>query len=87
MIQMRVLIFFAALLSVGMCINESAFELLSNKYSMEVLKEGNYTTIYPVEGDKVTLHYEAMYEDLNVYDSSYRRGDKFKFNVGRGLVI
>jgi peptidylprolyl isomerase len=41
----------------------------------------------PVEGDVVRVHYEGQLADGTVFDSSFQRGDPFRFALGRGQVI
>ena len=51
----------------------------------EILVEG--TGECPAEGDTVEVHYRGTLEDGSQFDSSYDRGDTFKFELGKGNVI
>lgn len=42
---------------------------------------------YPEKGEEVTVHYTGKLTDGTVFDSSVKRGDKFKFKIGAGQVI
>lgn len=53
------------------------------KYS--ILKKGN--GIKPEPGDKVFVHYVGKLMNDTIFDSSYKRGEPFSFNLGEGRVI
>ena len=38
-------------------------------------------------GNKASVHYEGKLDDGTVFDSSYKRGQPFEFNLGAGEVI
>lgn len=50
-----------------------------------ILQEGK--GIMPQPGDKVTVHYVGKLLNDTVFDSSYKRGEPFSFNLGEGRVI
>jgi len=50
-----------------------------------VIEEGEGET--PRLGHTVTAHYEGTLTDGTTFDSSYKRGEPFKFPVGYGRVI
>ncbi|MGQ9847578.1 MAG: FKBP-type peptidyl-prolyl cis-trans isomerase [Bacteroidales bacterium] len=50
-----------------------------------ILHEGK--GIMPKPGDKVTVHYVGKLLNDTVFDSSYKRGTPFSFNLGEGRVI
>lgn len=50
-----------------------------------ILQEGK--GIMPKPGDKVTVHYVGKLLNDTVFDSSYKRGTPFSFNLGEGRVI
>ena len=41
----------------------------------------------PPPGSRVSVHYTGMLEDGTVFDSSYKRGQPFEFDLGEGRVI
>lgn len=43
--------------------------------------------VHPQEGQKAILHYEGYLQDHSIFDSSYKRGKPFRFNVGKSEVI
>ncbi|MEK7212621.1 MAG: FKBP-type peptidyl-prolyl cis-trans isomerase [Patescibacteria group bacterium] len=57
---------------------------------MEQLKTEDVVVGNGVEakaGNKVSVHYEGKLDDGTVFDSSYKRGQPFEFNLGAGEVI
>ncbi len=50
-----------------------------------ILKKGN--GIKPETGDKVFVHYVGKLMNDTIFDSSYKRGKPFSFNLGEGRVI
>ncbi|MCX7862052.1 MAG: FKBP-type peptidyl-prolyl cis-trans isomerase [Bacteroidales bacterium] len=50
-----------------------------------ILKKGNGNK--PEPGDKVFVHYVGKLMNDTVFDSSYKRGEPFAFNLGEGRVI
>ena len=50
-----------------------------------ILKKGN--GIRPEQGDKVFVHYVGKLMNDTIFDSSYKRGEPFSFNLGEGRVI
>jgi len=50
-----------------------------------ILQEGK--GIQPQAGDKVVVHYVGKLMNDTVFDSSYKRGEPFSFNLGEGRVI
>ncbi len=50
-----------------------------------ILKKGNGKK--PEAGDKVYVHYVGKLMNDTVFDSSYKRGEPFAFNLGEGRVI
>jgi len=53
----------------------------------KVLVDGQKEGPKPTKGQEVLVHYEGRIENGKVFDSSYKRGDPFKINVGEGQVI
>ncbi|MDP4268300.1 MAG: FKBP-type peptidyl-prolyl cis-trans isomerase [Bacteroidota bacterium] len=53
------------------------------KYKITEKKNG----IKPTNGDYVLVHYTGKLENDTVFDSSYKRGEPFKFRLGKGMVI
>jgi len=51
----------------------------------EILKKGN--GIKPETADKVYVHYVGKLMNDTIFDSSYKRGAPFSFNLGEGRVI
>mmetsp|Transcript_4459 Transcript_4459/g.13527 ORF Transcript_4459/g.13527 Transcript_4459/m.13527 type:complete len:531 (+) Transcript_4459:128-1720(+) len=41
----------------------------------------------PEKGDEIQMHYTGQLEDGSVFDSSLKRGQPFKFKLGKGSVI
>lgn len=39
------------------------------------------------KGDEILMHYEGTLEDGSEFDSSYKRGQPFRFTLGEGMVI
>ena len=39
------------------------------------------------KGDVLSVHYEGKLQDGTIFDSSYKRGTPFKFQLGAGKVI
>ncbi|KAG1653400.1 Peptidyl-prolyl cis-trans isomerase FKBP4 [Nymphon striatum] len=52
----------------------------------EIVKEGTIDES-PSNGNNVTVHYVGTLLDGTEFDSSRSRGDKFKFDLGKGSVI
>ncbi len=50
-----------------------------------LLKKGSGQT--PAPGTKVMVHYQGMFKDNKVFDSSYKRGKPVEFTAGIGQVI
>lgn len=50
-----------------------------------VVEEGRGES--PPPGSRVSVHYTGMLEDGTVFDSSYKRGQPFEFDLGEGRVI
>ena len=59
---------------------------LKEKYSIEVLEEGEVGT-EPAIGDEVSMHYDGTLTDGSKFDSSYDRGQPLSVRIGRGQVI
>jgi FK506-binding protein 1 len=59
---------------------------LQEKYSIEILTEGNAGT-EPSTGDSVSMHYDGTLVDGTKFDSSYDRGQPLDIRIGRGQVI
>jgi len=51
----------------------------------KIITEGTGPEAKP--GKKVTVHYTGTFEDGNEFDSSVRRKQPFKFDLGAGQVI
>ena len=49
------------------------------------LQEGE--GVEAARGDLLAMHYEGTLEDGTVFDSSYKRGMPFEFQLGVGMVI
>jgi FKBP-type peptidyl-prolyl cis-trans isomerase len=52
---------------------------------VEILKEGNGPK--PTPGKQVTVHYDGKLTNGTTFDSSRQRGQPFKFQIGKGMVI
>ena len=52
-----------------------------------VKKQGTPNSNPPKTGASVEVHYTGRYADGTVFDSSRRRNQTFKFNIGAGDVI
>ena len=64
----------------------AAVDLTENKDGgvlKEILVEGTADE-FPVEGDKVFVHYVGKLLDGTEFDSSRSRGEKFSFKLGQG---
>jgi FKBP-type peptidyl-prolyl cis-trans isomerase len=61
-------------------------ESLREKYSIEVLEEGQPGT-EPTKGDSVEMHYRGELTNGKVFDSSYDRGSPLPLRIGSGQVI
>ena len=86
---MRSLVLFAlfAALSLSLSLSHTLFSsALVQKYSIEVLAEGNPGT-EPKKNDSVKMHYEGKLKDGTVFDSSYVRDRPLPFKIGSGQVI
>ncbi len=57
----------------------------SSGLQYSILQKGN--GIKPETGDKVYVHYVGKLMNDTVFDSSYKRGEPFAFNLGEGRVI
>ena len=57
-----------------------------SQVKIEVLKEGDGTH-FPKRGQTVAVHYTGMLTDGTVFDSSIKRGQPFRFQLGMGKVI
>lgn len=53
---------------------------------IETVKNGDCSR-KATKGDKLVMHYEGTLLDGKEFDSSYKRGDPFKFQLGTGMVI
>lgn len=53
----------------------------------QVLQAGTGDNERPLTGDSVVVHYHGTLLDGSKFDSSYDRGEKFKFEIGKGQVI
>lgn len=58
---------------------------LSSGVSYSLKKKGKGDT--PRNGDIITFHYEGFLLDDKVFDSSYKRGQPFSFQFGKGKAI
>lgn len=61
-------------------------ESLREKYSIEVLEEGQEGT-EPSKGQSVEMHYRGELKNGKVFDSSYDRGSPLPLRIGSGQVI
>lgn len=52
----------------------------------ETVKSGDCSRMAK-NGDNLKMHYEGTLEDGKEFDSSYKRGDPFSFQLGQGMVI
>lgn len=52
-----------------------------------VVSEGKKDATKAFSGAQVTVHYTGYFEDGKIFDSSVRRGDPIKFELGAGQVI
>lgn len=53
---------------------------------IEILKNGDCSR-KAQKGDNLMMHYEGTLLDGKEFDSSYKRGDPLKFQLGAGMVI
>lgn len=53
---------------------------------METVKNGDCSR-KSKKGDKLQMHYAGTLMDGKEFDSSYKRGSPFKFQLGAGMVI
>ncbi len=51
-----------------------------------IIKAGDGKT-FPKDGDRVTVHYSAFFEDGRKIDSTRDRNYPYAFNLGKGNVI
>jgi FKBP-type peptidyl-prolyl cis-trans isomerase len=58
---------------------------MNSGFIVEKLNEGTGPTVPP--GSTVWVHYTGTLTDGKKFDSSYDRGQPFKFVVGKGQVI
>ena len=77
---------FFALASLVACAFSEFSQELVQKYSIEVLNEGDAGT-EPNNGDAVSMHYDGTLVDGTKFDSSYDRGQPLDIRIGRGQVI
>ncbi len=52
---------------------------------VETMTDGN--GVKPTPGSTVTVHYDGMLTNGTMFDSSRKRGQPFKFQIGKGMVI
>ena len=63
----------------------SGFKKTDNGFAYKFVQEG--TGEKPVKGQAVLMRYTGYTMDGKRFDSSYDRGDNFKFRLGQGKVI
>ena len=84
------LLVFIAILSVSAiaedpeCDGEKV-QCFPNGLKVEMLQEGNGK--FPQKGSQVEVHYTGKLTNGEVFDSSVKRGQTFKFTLGVGQVI
>jgi len=52
-----------------------------------LVSEKNKKGDKPQKGANVTVHYTGYFEDGKIFDSSVKRGEPIKFQLGKGMVI
>lgn len=57
----------------------------SNGLVIEILREGSGVSVK--SGDTISVDYVGYLTDGTIFDESYKRGQKFSFVVGEGMVI
>lgn len=58
----------------------------ASELQMETIKNGDCARTAK-SGDDLLMHYEGTLMDGKEFDSSYKRGDPFRFTLGAGMVI
>ncbi|PKP25162.1 MAG: peptidylprolyl isomerase [Bacteroidetes bacterium HGW-Bacteroidetes-2] len=61
------------------------FEKTPSGLRYKITEKGSGNT--PLKGDVVSVHYEGMFTDGSVFDSSIKRGNPIDFPIGKGNVI
>lgn len=57
-----------------------------SELQIETIKNGDCSRTAK-DGDQLMMHYEGTLMDGKEFDSSYKRGDPFRFTLGAGMVI
>ncbi|MES1922858.1 FK506 binding protein proline rotamase rapamycin-binding protein [Bonamia ostreae] len=68
--------------------NKRCFATNSNSEGLKIeTLIGGDDKSYPQKGNIVDVHYEAYLENGTMFDSSRKREEPFRFEVGQGIVI
>ena len=62
-------------------------DLTTTGTGLQYVIEAEGSSVTPVAGDVVQVHYEGKLADGTVFDSSYDRDEPIAFPLGRGMVI
>lgn len=82
---MKILILCPILLSIGLSALLAVAQA-EDELQIETEKVGDCARVAK-KGDQLIMHYEGKLTDGSEFDSSYKRGDPFKFTLGAGMVI
>lgn len=72
--------------SVALLLCVSMVEGSVGSLEMETIKNGDCSR-KATNGDDLLMHYEGTLMDGKEFDSSYKRGEPFRFTLGAGMVI
>lgn len=79
------LTFVAATVLVALLSQSSAGESVT-ELQVETVKNGDCSR-KAAKGDELIMHYDGTLMDGKQFDSSYKRGEPFRFTLGAGMVI
>jgi FKBP-type peptidyl-prolyl cis-trans isomerase len=66
-------------------LNTAELQTTASGLQYQIIEHG--TGAVPTRGQTVRAHYHGTLEDGQLFDSSYKRGNPFEFQVGMGQVI